>query len=132
VVAGIGTALCWFGLGRVLWQWRRSFGAVAAGLVLTAMTVNTVQGASDWHRAARSAEDILAALPAGTPAGTIVVGPRIPVTGNVAPFMDRSTIEPAVRIRLGDRSATATLSRSEREFVTVPPELRIDVRRVGR
>lgn len=132
VVAGIGTALCWYGLGRLLWQWRRWVGAIGAGLVVAAMSAATVEGAWDWHRAARSAQGILAALPAETPAGTIVVGPRMPVTGNVAPFMDRSTIEPAVRMRLGDRLATATLSRNETEFAAVPAELRIDVRAVGR
>lgn len=50
------------------------------------------------------------------------------VTGNVAPFMDRSTIEPAVRRRLDDPSATARLTMTEREFDAVPPPLRIDVR----
>jgi hypothetical protein len=131
VVAGIGTALCWYGLGRMLWQWRRPVGAAGAGVVVAAMAAFTVQGASDWHRAVRSGEQILAALPA-EPEGTIVVGPGMPVTGNVAPFMDRSTIEPAVRVRLGDRSATATLTRNLPEFEAVPPALRIDVRSVAR
>lgn len=102
----------------------------AAGLVLAAMTATTLQGASDWHRAAQSAQEILAALPTETPSGTIVVGPAIVVIGNVTPFLDRSTIESAVQMRLDDRSATATLSRTEPEFAAVPTELRIDLRRL--
>ena len=128
VVAGIGTALCWYGLGRLAWRWRAPVGAAAAGVVLAAMVSAGLEGDRTWHRAARSGERILAALPPETPAGTVVVGPRPVQVRNVAPFLDRSNIEPAVQLRLGDRSASARMSWSEDDFGSVPPELRIDVR----
>jgi hypothetical protein len=128
VVAGVGTALCWYAIGRLAWQWRRPLAAVAGAVVLVSMAAAGLESDRTWHRAAREGERILAALPAETPAGTIVVGPRPVQVRNVAAFLDRSNIEPAVQLRLDDRAAGARLSWSEQDFDSIPPELRIDVR----
>jgi hypothetical protein len=128
VVAGIGTALCWYALARLCWQWRRPVAGAAGAVVLGSMVAAGLEGDRTWHRAAREGQRILAALPAETPAGTIVVGPRPVQIRNVAAFLDLSNIEPAVQLRLDDRAASARMSWSERDFDSVPPELRIDVR----
>lgn len=128
VVAGIGTALCWYALARLCWEWRRPLAAAAGAVVLVSMAAAGLEGDRAWHRAARDAERILAALPAETPAGTIVVGPRPVQIRNVAAFLDLSNIQPAVQLRLDDRAARARMSWSEQDFDSVPPELRIDVR----
>jgi len=127
-VAGVGTALCWYALGRLCWEWRRPLAAVAGVVVLVSMVAAGLEGDRAWSRAAREGQRILAALPATTPAGTIVVGPRPVQVRNVAAFLDLSNIEPAVQLRLDDRAASARMSWSEEDFASVPPELRIDVR----
>jgi len=130
VVAGIGTALCWYALARLCWNWRRTVATAAGAVVVLSMVAAGVEGDRAWHRAAREGERILAALPTETPAGTIVVGPRPVQIRNVAAFLDLSNIEPAVKLRLNDRAARARMSWSEEDFDSVPPELRIDIRRL--
>jgi hypothetical protein len=76
----------------------------------------------------RFGEPHLAAVPASTPDGTIVVGPKPVQIRNVARFLDQSNIEPAVQLRLEDRSARARLSWTEDDVDSVPAPLRIDVR----
>ncbi len=132
VVAGVGTALCWCGLGQLAWRLRRPVAATATAVVLGSMIVAGIEGNQAWHDAGKSARRILAALPSRPPDGTIVVGPRRVTRRNVGGFLDRSNIESAVQLRFDDRSATARLSGDEHEFDTVPPELRIDVCRLVR
>lgn len=130
VVAGVGTALCWYALGRMCWAWCRHVAAAAGGVVLVSMVAAGLEGDRTWSRAAREGQRVLAALPATTPDGTIVVGPRPVQIRNVAAFLDRSNIEYAVQLRLDDRKARARMSWSEEDFLSVPPALRIDVRRL--
>lgn len=128
VVAGVGTALCWYALGRLCWEWRRPVAAAAGGVVLLSMVAAGLEGDRTWSRAAREGQRILAALPETTPKGTIVVGPRPVQIRNVASFLDRTNIEYAVQLRLDDRTAKARMSWDDADFGSVPPELRIDVR----
>lgn len=132
VVASIGTALCWYSLGRLAWQWRRPVAIAGGGLVLMSMVAAGLVGDRNWHRAAREGRQILAALPPESQNGTIVVGPRPVQIGNVAAFLDGSNIEPAVQLRLDDRSARARMSWTDDDFESIPPALRIDVRSLPR
>lgn len=132
VVAGVGTALCWAGLARLSWRWNPRLTIAAGVLVVGSMAAAGVEGDRAWHQAGRLAADVLAALPATAPEGTIVVGPESVQYRNVAAFLDRSNIEPAVQLRLDDESAEARLSFTEEEFESAPPELRIDVRQFAR
>lgn len=130
VVAGIGTALCWCGLARLAWRWWRPFAAAATLVVVASMAAAGIEGDRAWHGAAELGRRVLAAVPAEAPEGTLVVGPEPVQVRNVAPFLDRSNIEPAIQLRLDDPSVTARLSYSLDDFVSVPISLRIDTRRL--
>ena len=109
VVAGVGTALVWTGLGT--WLWRRTpraLAAPAAAAVLGAMAVASWQGSMAWADAADDAARALRVLgPVG--AGDTVVVERPPVRRNVAAFADRSNIASAVQLEAGTRDVDAAL-----------------------
>ena len=103
VVAGVGTALLWTGLGA--WVFRRvprpAFGVVALGVV-AAMGAASWQGSMAWADAADDADRILDELPP-IEAGDTVVVERPPVRRNVAAFADPSNIAGAVQLEAGTR-----------------------------
>ena len=114
VVAGVGTALLWTGLGA--WLARRlprpaSVGLVA--LVLTAMGVASWQGSMAWADAADDAARVLRALPALEPGDSVQVAPT-PVRRNVAAFADPSNLVGAVQLEAGTRDVDASLVRPGR------------------
>ena len=107
VVAGVGTALLWTGLGA--WLVRRLARPVAVSLaaaVLLAMGVASWQGSMAWADAADDATRILDGLPPLEPGDTVTVA-RPPVRRNVAALADRSNLVGAVQLEAGTREVDA-------------------------
>ena len=102
VVAGVGTAMAWVGLGR--WAWAHAPGPAlaASGLVVAAMLVAAVSAATAWADAVDDGERILAGLPDVSPGGSVDVAPP-PVRRNVAAFLDPSNIRSAVQLEARTR-----------------------------
>lgn len=103
VVAAVGTALVWTGLGAWLANRlpRRAMTTVAVA-VLAAMGVASWQGSMAWADAADDATRILDDLPA-IEQGEVVLVERPPVRRNVTAFADRSNITGAVQLEAGRR-----------------------------
>lgn len=113
VVAGVGTALLWVGLG--LWVRRHARTAVVAGaatIVVSAMVVAGWQSAGAWADAADEGEAVLASL-RPVRAGDRFVVPRSTLRRNVAPFLDHSNIAGAVQLEADTRDVEAFLSAPE-------------------
>ena len=113
VVAGVGTALLWVGLGH--WVARHAPAAIvaaAAGVVVLAMSVATWQSTHAWADAVDEGEAVLASL-RPVRAGDRIVLPRSTLRRNVAPFLDHSNIAGAVQLEAGTRDVEAFLSAPE-------------------
>lgn len=114
VVAGVGTALLWTGLGA--WLARhlpRAALATAVACTATAMGVASWQGAMAWADAGDDAARILRRLPPLEPGDTVTVE-RPPVRRNVAAFADRSNVVGAVQLEADTRDVDATFLRPDR------------------
>lgn len=110
VVAGVGTALLWVGLGA--WLWRRSPrpAMVAAGVVVVAaMGVASVQRSWSWADAVDDGERTLAEIRPRLAPGATVEVPAPPMRRNVAAFLDGSNIAGAVQLEAGTRDVDARL-----------------------
>jgi hypothetical protein len=107
VVAGVGTALLWTGLGA--WLARRlprpPSVAVTASVV-AAMGVASWQGSMAWADASDDAARILDELPLIEPGDEVVVE-RPSVRRNVTAFADRSNLVSAVQLEAGTRDVDA-------------------------
>ena len=107
VVAGIGTALLWTGLGA--WLWPRLPRAAAVPMIAAVgagMAAASWQGATAWADAADDSTRILAELPPLSP-GDVGVVERPPVRRNVTAFADPSNIRGAVQLEAGSRDVDA-------------------------
>lgn len=107
VVAGVGTALLWTGLGA--WLARRAprpAMVTMAAVVLGAMGAASWQGSMAWAAAADDAARLLDGLPVMAPGDTVTVE-RPPVRRNVAAFADPSNIVGAVQLEAGTRDVDA-------------------------
>ena len=107
VVAGVGTALLWTGLGA--WLARRiprPMIVTVATAVVVAMGAAAWQGSMAWADAADDASRILDELPPIEPGDTVTVA-RPPVRRNVAAFADRSNLVGAVQLEAGTRDVDA-------------------------
>jgi hypothetical protein len=110
VVAGVGTALSWVGLGA--WLWRRSSrpAMVAAGaVVVVAMGVASVQRSWSWADAVDDGERTLTEVRPRLARGATVEVPAPPMRRNVAAFLDRSNIAGALQLEAGTRDVDARL-----------------------
>jgi hypothetical protein len=113
VVAGVGTALLWVGVGR--WLQRvapPAMAGAAAAVVVVALAVAGWQSAQAWADAADEGDSVLASLRPVRPGDRIVV-PQSTLRRNVAPFLDHSNIAGAVQLEAGTRDVDARLSPRE-------------------
>jgi hypothetical protein len=107
VVAGVGTAMAWAGLGW--WLARRApvpAVAATATAVVAAMGVAAWSGSTAWADAVDDGERVLAAIPDHPGSTRVEVTIQRPaVRRNVAAFADPSNIDSAVQLQTGSRSA---------------------------
>lgn len=110
VVAGVGTALVWAGLGTWLWvRLPRSAVLAASAVVVVAMGWASVQRSWSWADAVDDGERTLAAVRPRLAPGVTVAVPAPPVRRNVAAFLDASNIAGAVQLEAGTRDVDARL-----------------------
>lgn len=109
VVAGVGTALLWVGLGSwVLARLPRPAVLALGAVVVAAMGVASVQRSWSWADAVDDGERILAGIDRPV-AGSVVEVPAPPMRRNVAAFLDRSNLAGAVQLEAGTRDVDARL-----------------------
>jgi hypothetical protein len=108
VVAGVGTAMAWVGLGRWAWSHAPRAAMVACATTVAAMLVASYSAATAWADAVDDGERILAALPELEPGSSVDV-PAPPLRRNVSAFLDRSNIRSAVQLHAGTRDVDARL-----------------------
>ena len=111
VVAAVGTAMAWSGLGWWAWTRARMAAQLAAAGVLSAMLVSAFASATAWADAVDDGERILARISPGSalPGSTVSI-PTPPMRRNVAAFLDRSNIRGAVQVEVGTREVDAELT----------------------
>jgi hypothetical protein len=111
VVAGVGTAMLWFGILSAGVRWWRPGGVVVAGLAVVGFAVTGWTRAQAWADAADDAAAILAGLDLAGAGGrdVVVVVERPPVRSNVTAFADRSNIAGAVHLEAGTRDVDVRL-----------------------
>jgi hypothetical protein len=131
VVASVGTALLWVGIGTALWDRRRAVGVAAAAAFALVLLLGRVERDVDYTAAGDDAKRILAALDRtypSRPPGVVVVGPKpvfhYGIVGLIGP------LDQAVRADSGDRTRRARVASDPDDFRRVPPELRLDTRDV--
>jgi hypothetical protein len=128
VVAAVGAAIAWVGLGLIVVRWRRSIG-VALLLAFTAMSlVGRGWRDLDYARAGRDADRILAAVATrfpSPPRGVVVVGPGPVYHRGVVGLLGE--IQEATGAYTGDNHYRVLVANNATEFDQVPPELRVDV-----
>jgi hypothetical protein len=110
VVAGVGTALLWVGLGAWLWRrWPRPAVVAAGAVAVVVMGIASVQRSWSWADAVDDGERTLAAVrPLLAPGATVEV-PAPPMRRNIAAFLDHSNIAGAVQVEAGTRDVDARL-----------------------
>ena len=136
VVAAVGAALAWTGLGMTLWRTRVAAGRVAVGLGGVVLTVLMI--GSGVHRDslyARAGDDVLATLHAldraqPHPAGPIAIGPEPLIEDNVAGLLDGSVTTAALQAHRGTRDVAAYVTLRPADFWQAPAELRFDQRTI--
>jgi hypothetical protein len=129
VVASVGTALMWVGIGTVVWERRRTLGTAAAVIFAVVMLVGRVQRDVDYIDAGDDVVAILAALDrthADRPPGEVVVGPHAVFHHGIVGLI--GTIDQAVRADSGDPTRQARVAVEDSEFEEAPEMLRLDLR----
>lgn len=109
VVASVGSAMAWTGLGAIVWErarWRAPAVVMACALAF-GVGLTQWRSANAWAAAADDANTILARLPA-RPTGVVVVE-QPPIRRNVTAFLDHSNIAWAVQLEAGTRDVDARL-----------------------
>lgn len=109
VVAGVGTAMLWFGILSAVLRWWRPAGVAMTCLAVGGFAVAGWTRAQAWADAADDAGALLARLDLAGARGTLVEVERPPVRSNVTAFADRSNIAGAVQLEAGTRDVDARL-----------------------
>jgi hypothetical protein len=128
VVAAVGGAMVWVGIGWALERHRAMLWPVAAtfGVVLMAARVGR---ATDWAAAGDDSRHILAVtadrVRSAPPGRLFVVGP--PPKGHRGIIGLTGTIEPAIQYTLRDTTRRATVAITEAEWAAAPPDRKIDL-----
>lgn len=130
VISAVGGAMVVVGLACV--GSRVSRGLAIGGLVVFVMLagVARIQRAQLWDRAGDDAVAIIDGITQRweRPPERIVIGPEPIEVDNVVAFLDRSNIQPALRVAYGDPSVQAFVSQDPTTFADVPEEYRFDIR----
>jgi hypothetical protein len=129
VVASVGTALVWVGIGTIVWERRRAVGAAAAVVFALVLLVGRVQRDVDYVDAGDDTVAILAALDrthSDRPPGEVVVGPHAVFHHGIVGLI--GTIDQAVRADSGDPTRRARVAVDDEEFKEAPEAMRLDSR----
>jgi len=128
VVAAVGGAMVWVGLGWALYGRRHLFAPLTLTFALL-LTAARVGRAADWAAAGDDSRRILAvAAPAvrdAPPGRLLVVGP--PPKGHNGIVGLVGTIRPAIQYTLKDKTRRSTVAVTEAEWAAVPQDRRIDI-----
>jgi hypothetical protein len=109
VVAGVGTAMLWFGVLAAVRRWWRPAGVALTGLAVVGFALAGWTRSQAWADAADDASTLLAGLDPAGARGAVIEVPRPPVRSNVTAFADRSNIASAVQLEAGTRDVDAPL-----------------------
>lgn len=134
-VSAIGGALLWAAIVELLWERRREVAAVGLGVLLLFGMVARWDRGSLWTDAAADALAIRDHVVRTVPEpgdDDLVVGPTVRQVDNIAAFLDRSNIEPALRLGYGGREVGAVMAFSADAFEEIPADRRVDVSDVVR
>ena len=133
VVSAFGGALLWAVIFETIGRIRRTVAVSGAVVVLALALVAREDRARLWSEAARDAVAIQHEVVRQIPepgAQTIVIGPKPTQVDNIVAFIDRSNLEPAMRLAYDDSAVSARLSTSADDFADIPASDRVDVRPV--
>lgn len=128
IVAAVGAAITWTGIGLLLWQVRPRV-AVVAGVALAAnMVVVGIQRDALYARAGR---DVLVTMEllderVPSPDGPIAIGPVPLVEGNIVGLLDASNVDGALQLHRGTRAVSGFVTFDVESFLRHPSHLRFD------
>jgi hypothetical protein len=129
VVASIGAAMAWCGIGWVLWRWRPLVIGAAAVLGLGALSL-AFSRADLYATAGRDAAAVASAVNEAFPdvEGPITLGPCQLGTDGVTGLPEFYVAEAAVQLRRGDDGIRIEMTLDEEGFEAVPADERFDMR----
>lgn len=128
VVASLGAAITWTGIGLRLWRWHREAAVVAAAVLVAGMVYAGVERDLLYARAGRDVLATLTALDEQIPApdGPIAIGPTPLIDRNIVGLLDASNVDGALQLHRGTRDVTGFVTFDVDTFLRQPEHLRFD------
>ena len=128
VVSALGGALIWAAVVDVAHRHRRPIGLGALAALLGFGLVARADRVQLWSAAAADARAMQAAAvdQVPDPTGEVVVGPPAVQVDNVAAFLDRSNVQPALQLAYDDERVTARMAVDDADLAEADPASRVD------